>query len=307
MTTCNTLLSYSEEWQLGERHGARVCWSDDGKLQLRVDEFSRGSGIMAEFRGGRLARTVTLVKGLMHGDEIVYSLSSESSLSSSTSAFLPTLERSSIEAATSLSDEVGHSSASAASHPVAGSGLVAHGEIASIFRYVDGRLEGRCEKFGPGARVQVSHWHGGCLHGESAMYLGGTVIERAEYRHGYPISADAEAKSEDNGTRAAAADDMRLAELQMAAWEAECQARASAAAAAAAAADARTAASSVVADMLLVALLQSEEAAAFAKAAEVEAAAAAHHESAVCDTASSIAAELVDRVMTLAATRLFGL
>jgi biotin carboxyl carrier protein len=237
----------------------------------------------------------------MHGDEIVYSTSEQPSSSAST--FSSTSEQASADALPSLGDELSLSSPSTASHPIAASTSTTQGDIACIFRYVNGILEGRCEKFGPGACVQVSHWHRGLLHGESAMYVGGVAVERAEYRYGYPISADAEAKSEDIDTRAAAADDMRLAELQMAAWEAECRARASAAAAAAAAADAKAAAASVFADMLSQALLQSEDTGTFVKAAAAEVVVGTNvgSDAAMCNVASSLSAEPVDDVVRSAA------
>lgn len=268
----HSFVSYSEMWRAGKRHGPRVCWSDDGQSQLMVQEFTNGSGVFADFRGGRLQRTASLVDGRMHGDEIWFAASPPSAA-----------------AACRVTGD-GNSDC----------GVPAH--IAAIFRYVDGRLEGLCETFDAGVCVQSSQWHGGLLHGESVVYSEGAVIQRTEYSNGCPIVADNEGeKTEDDSARAAAALDLRLAELQMAAWEAECHARAAAAAALAATADVRRFAGAVVAEALAAAVFQSGVAA--SAAAERKTAAAVEEAACSCnvsDSAAATAASLVELMVDAA-------
>lgn len=268
-TLCNafhSFVSYSEMWCEGKRHGPRVCWSDDGKSPLMVEEFASGSGLFAEFRGGRLLRTASLVDGRMHGDEILFAASAPSA------------------SAASRETGAGNSDAGVQS------------QIVAIFRYVDGKLQGLCEKFDAGARVQSSQWQAGLLHGESVAYSEGVVIQRTEYSNGCPIGADVEEeKTEDDSPRAAAALELRQAELQMAAWEAQCHARAAAAAALAATADIRRFAGAVVAEVLGAAVFQSGVAA--SAAAERKTAAAVEEARRSCnvsDSAATTAASLVE-------------
>ncbi len=171
-------------------------------------------------------------------------------------------------------------------------------------------LEGRCEKFVAGVCVRASHWHHGLLHGESVVYTDGSVSERTEYANGHAISAYADVKTEDDSTRCDAIRDLSIADSQMAAWEAECLARAAVAAAVAAAADAKSVAVAVVADVLRKASLQLEEAAvaaaaaAAAAAATTTAAAAAAEAAAVADAsdaAATTAATLLEEIVALAA------